>query len=141
MEKAMVMERPTADQLEGGGRILFVEDEVEVLAIGKEMLEEAGHTVFSANSGPAALALAKQVGGAIDVLVTDVVMPKMSGPELADELLSQYPHLKVLFMSGMAGRTLMSHGRPVAGSHLLHKPFTAEELNRRVRELLIPQSS
>jgi CheY-like chemotaxis protein len=116
--------------------ILLVDDEPEVLAVATEMLEEFGYRVLGASSVATAISLAKQKTERIDLLVTDVMMPHMNGPELAGEITSLRPGLKVLYLSGRVGYTIVGSGTAVAGAAILHKPFTTTELARKVQEVL-----
>ena len=116
--------------------ILLVDDESEVLAVATEMLEEFGYRVLGASSVAAAISLAKQKIERIDLLVTDVMMPDMSGPEMAGEITRIRPGIKVLYLSGRVGHTVVRGGATVAGAAILHKPFTTTELARKVQEVL-----
>jgi signal transduction histidine kinase len=116
--------------------ILLAEDESEVRAVTERILRTAGHTVLTAGDGEEALALARERGGAIDLLITDVVMAKMSGPSLADELRRDRPGLPVLFISGYSWDSDIPARSPEAGIELLDKPFTPEALSRTVTILL-----
>ncbi|TLY28423.1 MAG: response regulator [Nitrospirae bacterium] len=116
--------------------ILLVEDESEVRTLAREFLEEHGFRVLVAPSGSVALDLVEREEGPIHLLVTDVVMPHMSGAELANRATAVRPSLKVLYMSGLMGKTVVYEGAVVPGAVVLHKPFTAEDLARKVREVL-----
>jgi two-component system, cell cycle sensor histidine kinase and response regulator CckA len=116
--------------------ILLAEDESEVRAVAERTLRTAGHTVLTAGDGEEALALARQRGGAIDLLITDVVMAKMSGPSLADELRRDRPGLPVLFISGYSWDSNIPMREHEAGIEMLDKPFTPEALSRTVTILL-----
>ncbi len=120
----------------GTETILLVEDEPEVLAVAKEMLEECGYHVIQADSPPAALDLVKQQSQKIQLLITDVVMPNMTGPELAGQVTTIRPGVKVLYLSGRIGNTVVRDGGVIPGAALLHKPFTTDDLARKVREVL-----
>ena len=125
----------SAAALRGGERMLVAEDEQVVRQLLTRLLEMRGYQVFAAASGEAALATAEQAGE-IQLLISDVVMPDMSGRQLADRLVALRPGLKVLFISGYTDESIASHGVLDPGVHLLEKPFTAEVLARRVREVL-----
>jgi CheY-like chemotaxis protein len=116
--------------------ILLVEDEPEVRSLAREFLEEHGYRVLEAPSGSAALDLVERETGPIHLLVTDVVMPHMGGPELASRVMALRPSLKVLYVSGLMGKTVVCEGAVIPGAVVLHKPFTAEDLARKVREVL-----
>jgi PAS domain S-box-containing protein len=120
----------------GDETILVVEDETEVRSLARRVLEVSGYTVLEAGNGREALVLARRHGMPVPLLLTDVVMPEMGGPELARELLRDWPRLKVLFMSGYADGAPGQHVRTPATAPLLHKPFTPGELAAAVRALL-----
>jgi CheY-like chemotaxis protein len=124
------------EQLRGSETVLLVEDEDAVRESEREYLEQHGYTVLTAANGPAALELAASCGREIQLLVSDVVMPKMSGSELAQQLLAQRPELKVLFVSGYAESTVVQHGLAELGSRFLQKPFTLKALAAKIREVL-----
>jgi CheY-like chemotaxis protein len=102
----------------------------------RKVLQEFGYTVLTARHGRDALLLAGEHGGGIDLLLTDVVMPEMSGRELAETLQDRQPGLKVLFMSGYTDDEVLQRGVSGKDAPLVRKPFAAEELVRRVRMLL-----
>ncbi len=120
----------------GHETILLVEDEEGVRRIARIALETRGYRVLEAADGRAAMAVAEGRVGEIDLLVTDVVMPGMSGRELADVLRVRQPGLKVLFMSGYVEDALVRHGIVEAEEAFLHKPFSLVELAAKVREVL-----
>jgi CheY-like chemotaxis protein len=121
----------------GGGRetVLLVEDEEVVRDVVRQMLERQGYEVLVAGDGADALALAERHGGSIDVLATDVVMPRMSGREVADRLLPLRPDLRVLFMSGYTEDPAVWEGLEERKA-FLQKPFTAGDLSAALRGLL-----
>jgi DNA-binding NtrC family response regulator len=116
--------------------ILVLDDEVEVRKLVAAMLSRKGFNVLTADSGEHALTLAKNQRHPIDLLLTDVVSPGMSGPMLADKLTEQQPGLRVLFMSGYDNTQVVQRYVVERGYALLHKPFTFEELGRKVNELI-----
>jgi CheY-like chemotaxis protein len=105
------------------------------------MVTSKGYNVLTADSGEHALTLVRNHKSPIDLLLTDVVAPGMSGPMLADKLLEQQPDLKVLFMSGYDNTNVVQRYVVEKGHALLHKPFTVEELGRKVAELMSQRSA
>jgi PAS domain S-box-containing protein len=120
----------------GSETLLVVEDEEAVLSLVRDLLSEAGYTVIAASSPEAALRLAAEHAGTIDLLITDLVMPLMNGRELSRQLLQARPELKCLFMSGYPADVAVSHGIVEAGLHLIQKPFSLRALAKMVRETL-----
>jgi len=118
------------------GTILLVEDQAAIRLLAEDVLSEAGHKVLSAGNGRAALELAGNHPDRIDLLVTDVVMPEMSGPDLADQLARSRPDLAVLYMSGYPDHALLHRGVIEHGTAFLHKPFLPETLSAKVNQLL-----
>lgn len=116
--------------------ILLVEDETTILEITKTMLERLGYNVLVATTPTQAIDLAREQSDRIHLLITDVVMPEMNGRELANSILSIYPDLKFLFMSGYTSNVVAHHGLLDEGIHFLQKPFSMKELSRVVREAL-----
>jgi PAS domain S-box-containing protein len=125
-----------AREAKGGSEtILVVEDEDGLRGAICEYLQGLGYKVISGSSGHEAIAIASRVEGEIGVLLTDVVMPKMSGRELADKLLLLRPSLKTIFISGYIDDSVLRHG--VADNHVfLQKPFRLSELGTKLREIL-----
>jgi two-component system, cell cycle sensor histidine kinase and response regulator CckA len=121
---------------EGRKTILVVDDEPEVRKLVGAMVSRHGYNVLTADSGDHAITLVKNQKNPIDLLLTDVVAPGMSGPMLADKLVELQPGLRVLFMSGYDNTQVVQHYVVEKGHALLHKPFTVEELGRKVSELL-----
>jgi PAS domain S-box-containing protein len=120
----------------GSGTILLVEDEDAVRSLVETILTADGYKILVANSPVQAVDICGSFPGTIDVLLTDVVMPEMSGPELAEELLTVRPDLKVIFMSGYAGEHLDEEGVNAEGASLIQKPFTAAALEEKIRQTL-----
>jgi len=125
-----VARRPLATQT-----VLVVEDEAILRMLAKRMLERQGYTVLVAASAEEALRLFEQ-NASIDVLLTDVVMPGATGPELTGRLVEWRPGLKVIYMSGHTEDAIVQHGVLKPGVAFLQKPFTSESLGGKIRELL-----
>jgi CheY-like chemotaxis protein len=122
--------------LRGSETILVAEDEDGVRSLTREVLEKYGYTVLEAANGEEALKVAEQHEGQLDLLLSDVVMPRMGGPELAQALLAKRPSVKVLYMSGYTDHPMVRRGVVNAGVAFLQKPFTPTVLVSRVREVL-----
>jgi PAS domain S-box-containing protein len=126
----------TAPSARGSETILLVEDAEPLLKLAHMFLKESGYHVLTAADGTQALQVAQQYARPIHLLLTDVVMPGMNGRVLAEQLTPRQPGMKVLYMSGYTDSFIAGHGVLEPGTHLLHKPFTAETLTQKVRELL-----
>jgi DNA-binding response OmpR family regulator len=120
------------DYKRGSETILLVEDEELLCQVVAEMLSQLGYKVFGATSAKEALAVAQEYPGRIDVLIADVLMPGLPGPQLADSLRTSRPDLKVIFVSG---DTEANHVLGL-GDALLQKPFTIKILSAKLREVL-----
>jgi len=120
----------------GNETILLVEDEPAVRDLAQRILVRKGYRVIAAQNGSEALALAARQAGALDLLVTDLVMPQMDGRELAQQLAALRPGLRVLFMSGYTGDTIAQRGVLDPDVAFIEKPFSPEGLARKVREML-----
>jgi signal transduction histidine kinase len=116
--------------------ILVVEDEEIVRDLVCAVLEEEGYNVLCAGDGLEALDLAENFDGTIDLLVTDVIMPHMNGPELAARLVDVRPEMKVLYVSGYSDNDIGDHGMLDSGFELLQKPFTPQTLAGKIREVI-----
>ena len=116
--------------------IMVVEDSSGVRQLMVDVLREAGHTVLEAGDGEEGLRTAETAPDSVDLVVTDVVMPRMRGPEMVALLRAGHPHLKVLYVSGHLSRGLEGIDVESADTHLLPKPFEPQDLLRRVGELL-----
>jgi signal transduction histidine kinase len=127
---------PAAVIPDGGGTVLLVEDEDAVRELAREILQERGYVVLEARNGREALEVAARTPGPISLLLTDVVMPGMSGPDLARRLIIGRPALKILYVSGHPDRA--ADGEARAPGLFLHKPFSPEALAAKVREALDP---
>jgi two-component system cell cycle sensor histidine kinase/response regulator CckA len=120
----------------GSETILLVEDEPAVRNVAIRVLMNQGYFVLAASNGEEALALAERVGGAIDLVLTDVVMPDMGGPELVTRLLERWPGLRPVYMSGYAEGDKVSPEMQDPATSFLQKPFSADSLVSMVREVL-----
>ena len=127
---------PKPAAVRGAETILLVEDDEMVRALVRETMESSGYRVLEASDPLEARAVAANYQGAIQLLITDVIMPKASGPELAKELLRISPGLKVLYMSGHTDRAISKRGVRRKEVAFLPKPFTPAELTAMVREVL-----
>ncbi len=130
--------RDETDSLPGGSEtVLLVEDEQEVRSLAHRLLCQQGYRVLAAANGVEALHIAQEhTGENIDLLLTDVVMPQMSGKELSDQLKTFRPDVKILYTSGYTDDDIVHHGVLDPGTHFLQKPFTHQGLSRKVREVL-----
>jgi CheY-like chemotaxis protein len=140
VEARPTTERPAPrERLRPGGRetVLFVEDEVALRDLMHRVLAKGGYTVLAAGDGLDALALVEAHPGPIDVVVTDVIMPRMSGPELAARLRARDPKIRLLYVSGYTADQLRRSQTDLGeDATLLPKPFTSDGLLRKVREVL-----
>jgi two-component system cell cycle sensor histidine kinase/response regulator CckA len=125
-----------AHKLEGTETVLLSEDDGMVRDLTRNILETAGYRVLEAANGGSALLICETYRGQIDLLLTDVVMPEMSGSALADRLATLRPDMKVLYMSGYTGSTIALEGRPDEGANFIDKPFAPNALLSKVREVL-----
>ncbi len=126
------------DYSRGSETILLVEDEEPLRRLCAEFLEQLGYHMLAAANGKEALALVQAYPGKIDLLITDVLMPELPGPELAQALLAMRPDLKVIFISGYSDGSLAHDGVLKPGTVLVHKPFTIRALTATLRQVLGP---
>jgi two-component system cell cycle sensor histidine kinase/response regulator CckA len=128
------------DQVEnvksGSQTILIVEDEAALLEVTHQSLKEVGYAILAAHGPAEAIRMSENHPGPIHLMVTDVIMPKMSGAQLAAHLSSQRPEMKVLYVSGYTDDTIVRHGVLDAGLSFLQKPFSPKTLAKKVGELL-----
>jgi PAS domain S-box-containing protein len=139
-EPTMRGETPTLPSAvpHGSETVLVVEDEVLVQRLTCELLRLQGYTVLVATSANEALQICEGYNAPIHLVLTDVVMPRMSGPELIQRLTLLRPGIRVLYMSGYTDNAVMHHGLPHTGAPFLQKPFTPHTLAHKVREVLDP---
>ncbi|HYJ47299.1 MAG TPA: response regulator, partial [Pyrinomonadaceae bacterium] len=124
------------DMPEGTERILLVEDEEMLRDITREILENLGYTVLVAADGAEALTLCEKQSCQFDLIITDVVMPRISGRELVDELRKVWPKQRVLYMSGYTDDAILRHGVLKEGANFIQKPYTPAALAQKLRESL-----
>jgi PAS domain S-box-containing protein len=125
--------------VEGNGHVLLVEDEVELRSATAEFLVSTGYTVACAGSGLEALQLLEQAGP-VDLVITDVVMPKLSGLEFASRLLEMRPSTRLLFVSGYANDVVLKSGISRLGTPFLQKPYTLRQLAAKIQEVLTAET-
>jgi len=136
IEEPQPVEAMPLTRAAGSGTVLLVEDEDAVRSLVETILTSDGYKILVADSPAQAVEICRSFIAGIDVLLTDVVMPEMSGPELAEQLLALRPELKVIYMSGYAGEHLNEEGFTGEGASLLQKPFTAAALEEKIRQTL-----
>jgi len=132
----VICEKQETVLLRGTETILLVEDEEVVRGLTKSILMQAGYNVLDAKGGEEAIRVCRAHTGPIDLLLTDVVMPEVSGKEVADRLLELQPSIRVLFMSGYTDEAIVQHGVLDANVEFIQKPFTWLGLTRKVRDVL-----
>ena len=120
----------------GNETILLVEDETSLRTLTRNLLELSGYTVLEANNGSEAMTISQQHSGVLQLLLTDVVMPGMSGRVLAGQVVEQRPLIKVVYMSGYTGQAVGAHVALEEGSFFLQKPFSRDGLVSKVRQAL-----
>ena len=126
------------DYSRGSETILLVEDEEPLRRLCTEFLEQLGYKLLSAPNGREALTMVKGYPDKIHLLITDVLMPELPGPELAEAVLALRPDIKVIFISGYADGSLAPNGVLKPGTVLVRKPFTIRALTATLREVLGP---
>jgi len=127
---------PDAEAQRGCETILLAENSESLREMAREYMASLGYTVIEADSGEQALQRSKEYEGTIHLLLTDVVMPKMSGRELADRIIGNRPGIKILFTSGYTDDAIVRHGVLEPGIAFIQKPYRPKALARRVREVL-----
>lgn len=120
----------------GTETLLLVEDEPAIRALTGDILRRTGYKVLEARHGVEALLTGSQYLGTIHLLITDVIMPQMSGGEVAERLIRERPHMKVLYISGYTDDTIIHHGVTQEGTAFLQKPFSPDILVQKVRHIL-----
>jgi CheY-like chemotaxis protein len=130
------MIKPADQSPRGCETVLLVEDEASVRQASRQFLIQSGYNVLEAFDGEDALREAREHDGPIHLMITDVVMPRMSGPRLAEQLSEDRPDMKVLFVSGYAERTVLQHGKVDVTKWFLQKPFSLKTLAKKVRDVL-----
>ncbi len=131
----MPWSQPPADAL-GSETVLLVEDEEAVRNFARRILVDSGYTVLVAVDAEEALAVFAEHAGSIDLLLTDVVLPAMSGRELAEELFAQCPHIRALFASGYPDDAALRDGIADRSAAYIGKPFSGDALRQAVRATL-----
>ncbi len=126
----------SAARLAGTETILVVEDEDALREVARRVLGSCGYTVLTAAGGDEAQKICAAHAGGIDLLLTDVIMPRMSGGEVAKAISKMRPGIRVVFMSGYTDDAIGRHGVLRRGTHFLAKPFSADDLSRKIRDVL-----
>jgi len=129
-------EQTPVDDLSGSETVLIVEDDYDLRKFVQEVLHCYGYRTLNAENGEDAMRVCKEHDDQIDLMITDVVMPKMGGREAAERLQPLYSQMKVIYMSGYTDNAIVRHGVLVPGLNFIQKPFTPEALARKVREAL-----
>jgi nitrogen-specific signal transduction histidine kinase/CheY-like chemotaxis protein len=127
---------PNTPPLTGSETILLVEDESSLLKVTTIMLTKLGYTVLPAASPEQAIRIAKNNKGKIHLILTDMVMPEMNGKELAEKLCTEYPSIKILFMSGYTPNIININGEIVDQNNFIEKPFSSKSLAAKIRDIL-----
>ncbi|MCD6360564.1 MAG: response regulator, partial [Armatimonadetes bacterium] len=136
-EVSEVLDDKTGQAPAGGNEtILVVEDEELVRDLVVSLVSGAGYEVLVARNGDEALKICEEREGAIDLMLTDVIMPGMDGAELAAEMSRRCPRMKVIYLSGYTANTIADRGVLEPGVHLIQKPFDADELINTIRDVL-----
>jgi len=130
------IEITTTADLSGSDTVLIVEDDDSLRKLAHKALQQKGYKVLEAENGEDALRVSEEHEDPIDLLITDVVMPKMDGKETAERLQPLYPQMKVIYMSGYTDNAIVHHGVLAPGLNFIEKPFSPEGLARKVREVL-----
>jgi len=134
--EAKAKEQTPVDDLSGSETVLIVEDDDSLRKLARKTLQHHGYKILEAENGEGALRICKEHEGPIQLMITDVVMPKMGGKETAERLQPLHPQMKVIYMSGYTDDAIVHHGVLAPGLNFIEKPFTLEGLARKVREVL-----
>jgi two-component system, cell cycle sensor histidine kinase and response regulator CckA len=138
VEEVLETDEPEVHEVSGGHNetVLVVEDEEVVRSFVCDVLNDSGYDVLEAESGVEAIKLVEDENTSIDLLITDVIMPKMNGRELSQRLATSRPDLKVLFMSGYTDNVIGDHGVLGEGMNFIQKPFTMQTFTQKVRSVI-----
>ena len=142
VDKSVTIQREESTESINHGHetILLVEDELAILKMSKMMLERSGYTALSAETPGKAIQLALENSQEIHLLMTDVVMPEMSGKDLAEKIKAVYPNIRLLFMSGYTADVIAHNGILEEGIHFIQKPFSMHELTAKMRGILTTET-
>jgi CheY-like chemotaxis protein len=130
------LQESLSPRAEADETILVVEDEKSVRDLTVRILRKLGYSVLVASGGEEAIKAAQAYTGEISLLLTDVVMPNMSGPQVSEQLVALRPGLRTLYLSGYTDTTVVHHGVLEKGLDFLPKPFSREILAKKIREIL-----
>ncbi|MFC1494688.1 PAS domain S-box protein [Thermodesulfobacteriota bacterium] len=134
--KEMEKEQPPVENFSGSEIVLIVEDDTGIRKLAQKTLQAYGYSVLVAENGEDALRISKEHKEPIDLMITDVVMPKMGGKIIAERLHELRPQMKIIYMSGYTDDAIVNHGVLVPGHNYLEKPFSPVDLARKVRQVL-----
>jgi CheY-like chemotaxis protein len=135
-KKENISESFSYSELQGEETILVVEDQAEVRDLIHHTLKQFGYTIILARDGLEALEICRKTNQKIDLILTDVIMPHMNGPRLAQEVLRLHPEIKVIFMSGYTDKTIPREQLARLGATYLQKPFSHNQLAEKIRKVL-----